>query len=148
MSAAVRTASERDLPAVVRLLSAQLSEHGIGTPEERIAFAVHGLIAEPARGFVVLAEDGTEAVGVAYVSFVWALEHGGKAAWLEELFVVPERRQAGLGSALLSAAIEGARERGASAIDLEVDVGHARAEHLYARRGFVRLPRARWVLAR
>jgi GNAT superfamily N-acetyltransferase len=59
------------------------------------------------------------------------LEHGGEVAWLEELYVVPERREAGIGTKLLSRAIEAARERGCLPIDLEVDDGHSRATNLY-----------------
>ena len=67
------------------------------------------------------------------------------AAWLEELYVVPEDRGQGVGEALLQAALDGVQARGCAAVDLEVDEAHQRAEHLYHRNGFVRLPRTRWV---
>ncbi len=78
--------------------------------------------------------------------FTWTLEHGGRSAWLEELYVQPEYRGRGIGQKLLAAAINRAREEGCRAIDLEVDRGHPRASHLYDREGFVRLARTRWVL--
>jgi GNAT superfamily N-acetyltransferase len=84
-------------------------------------------------------------VGVAYVSFQWSLEHGGKAAWLEELYVLPDLRGGGLGTALLQAALDQAREEECAAVDLEVDGDHRRAETLYRRHGFEPLERARWV---
>jgi ribosomal protein S18 acetylase RimI-like enzyme len=84
-------------------------------------------------------------VGVAYLSFVWALEHGGRAAWLEELYVVPWLRDQGIGTQLLHAVLEHAALQGCVAVDLEVDAGHTRAARLYAREGFLPLGRARWV---
>jgi ribosomal protein S18 acetylase RimI-like enzyme len=99
------------------------------------------MLADPRRGFILV--DG--AAGVAWVSFTWSLEHGGLTAWLEELYIVPERRDSGLGTALLRAAEERARAAGCEAVDLEVDAEHTRAARLYQREGYRPLPRARWV---
>jgi GNAT superfamily N-acetyltransferase len=74
------------------------------------------------------------------------VEHGGRVAWLEELYVVPARRNAGIGQLLLDEVLQTAKGLGCLAVDLEVDVEHARAEHLYERAGFRRLRRMRWTL--
>jgi GNAT superfamily N-acetyltransferase len=66
--------------------------------------------------------------------------------WLDELYVEPAYRGGGIGARLLDAAIALARDRGALALDLEVTAAHARAANLYARWGFCRRDRARWVL--
>jgi GNAT superfamily N-acetyltransferase len=65
-------------------------------------------------------------------------------AWLDELFVVPEMRAQGIGTRLLAAAMEAAREDGCLAMDLEVDIEHQRVEALYLRHGFRALPRQRF----
>src|SRR5262249_42126725 len=101
--------------------------------------------AEPRRGCIFVARDGDRLVGVAYVSFIWSLEHGGHAAWLEELYVLPAERSRGIGSALLTAAVDFARADGCAAVALEVEADHVRAANLYARNGFERHSRARWV---
>jgi GNAT superfamily N-acetyltransferase len=106
--------------------------------------AVEGLVTERSRGAVLLALD-PEPVGVAALAYTWTLEHGGPVAWLEELFVIPERRNGGVGRMLLHRAMEVARDRGCRAVDLEVDFDHARAERLYEREGFTALPRRRWT---
>ena len=72
-------------------------------------------------------------------------EHCGLVAWLEELYVAPSHRSRGVGSALLAAVLERAREAEIVAVDLEVDGAHRRAEALYRRSGFRRLNRSRWV---
>jgi ribosomal-protein-alanine N-acetyltransferase len=64
---------------------------------------------------------------------------------LEELYVVPQFRSKGIGTALLTAVMERARELEIVAIDLEVDAAHRRAESLYRRFGFRLLDRSRWV---
>ncbi len=140
---AIANASER--PQIVALLSQQLREHGIGTPPAAIARAVDGMLEDSRRGFMLTAAAEGVVVGIAYVSFTWALEHGGKTAWLEELFVLPAYREAGIGTALLTEVLERTRACGCASVDLEVDIEHARAEHLYRRAGFTSLPRARWV---
>jgi GNAT superfamily N-acetyltransferase len=84
-------------------------------------------------------------VGVAAVTFTRGLEHGGRSAWLEELYVEPSMRSGGIGTALIQAAFDVALAGGAVAMDLEVDAEHERAARLYARVGFRTLPRTRWV---
>ena len=141
----IAPATAADGPAVVDLLLAQLAEHAIDTPRTAVEHAVAGVLAEPRRGRIFVARDGDRPVGVAYLSFVWALEHGGHAAWLEELYVRPAERSRGTGGALLAAVLDFARADGCAAVDLEVETEHARAEHLYARAGFARHTRTRWV---
>jgi GNAT superfamily N-acetyltransferase len=145
MRVAIRPATMDDRDAVVALLLAQLREHAIDLPEAALARGVRGVLRHPGRGLILVAIAGRRPVGVAALSFVWPLEPGGRSVWLEELYVEPARRGRGIGRRLLRAACAAAAERGAVAVDLEVDAGHARAARLYAREGFSALPRARWV---
>jgi GNAT superfamily N-acetyltransferase len=142
----IRRAAASDAAAVVRLLTAQLRGLGVFTPESEIASAVGGMLREGSRGFILLATLRGIPIGVAYVSFIWTLEHGGHSAWLEELYVVPEHRGRGTGRRLLLSAIRDARKHGCRALDLEVERRHPRAAPLYRREGFVRLDRSRWAL--
>jgi len=143
----VRAATARDHTAVLRLLRTQLREHQVTTPARHLAAGLGKVLDDPAIGRILVATIGRRVVGFAAVALVSTLEHGGRAAWLEELYVAPTRRQDGLGTMLLRAALTAAAEAGARAVDLEVDRDHARAAHLYARHGFTPLPRERWVLA-
>jgi GNAT superfamily N-acetyltransferase len=141
----ISTATAADREVIVSLLLEQLREHNIETPANAVASAVDGVIADNSRGFVLIARQGIKAMGIACVSFVWTLEHGGRSAWLDELYVIPESRNRGIGKTLLAAVLQTVEAAGCIAIDLEVDRTHARAEHLYAREGFTPLPRCRWV---
>jgi GNAT superfamily N-acetyltransferase len=144
-SVVIRPAARADREFLIDLLLTQLHEHGIRIRETALARAIDGVLDRPERGSLLVATRREAAVGVAYLSFTWALEHGGKAAWLEELYVVPDQREQGIGRALLAAACDHAARQGCAAVDLEVDAVHERAARLYAREGFSPLGRARWV---
>ncbi|HXH10887.1 MAG TPA: GNAT family N-acetyltransferase [Alphaproteobacteria bacterium] len=137
------TAADRE--AVIELLLAQFREHDISLSAAALTAAIDGVLEHPEWGSVFVATLEGTPIGVAYLSFTWALEHGGKTAWLEELYVVPKHRGRGVGRAMLTAVCEHAFAQGCAAVDLEVDAAHRRAAHLYAREGFQRLDRTRWV---
>jgi GNAT superfamily N-acetyltransferase len=141
----IERATADDLEAVQRLLLAQFDEHQIELEGQGLKAAIARVFEEDRWGLFVVARQGGEVVGVAAVSLAWTLEHGGLSAWLDELYVLPERRGQGLGTALLRRAVEEARALGCAAVDLEVDRDHLRAEGLYRREGFRPLPRSRWV---
>jgi GNAT superfamily N-acetyltransferase len=140
----IAPAGLEDVPALLPLLAVQLDEHGMGMPHDVLHGAVLGIVTEPERGRVLLAWSGDTVVGVAVMPYTWTVEHGGRCAWLDELYVVPEVRGRGVGTQLLLAAMDLVREDGCLAMDLEVDVDHARVETLYLRHGFRALPRRRF----
>jgi GNAT superfamily N-acetyltransferase len=141
----IEIATVEALPAAVSLLRSQFAEHGIDLNDDELLQAVRGLLVDPTRGAVLLAHD-PQPVGIAVLAYTWTLEHGGRSAWLDELFVVPESRGRGVGLAMLRRALVAARHAGCRAVDLEVDAEHRRAEHLYEREGFNRHSRNRWAM--
>ncbi len=145
MNVLIRRAGPEDATDIQRLLAVQLAEHHVGISAEALARSIEGVLEVPRRGFFLVALGDGLCIGVAYVSFIWALEHGGQAAWLEELYVVPEHRAGGVGTRLLEAVIAAAEASGCAALDLEIDSGHERVRSLYERAGFSDLPRSRVV---
>lgn len=142
----ISLAATGDGPALFSLLGAQMSEHGIDLAQDRLESAILGALASPmTRGAFLVARSGGQAIGVAYLSFIWSVEHGGRSAWLDELYVAPAHRDRGIGRRLLHAAQDLARREGCAAVDLEVEADHTRAARLYAREGFRAHTRARWV---
>jgi GNAT superfamily N-acetyltransferase len=122
----IRPATEADQEAVINLLLAQLHEHGIMIQATEIAAAVEGVFYRPERGSLFVATMQGIIIGVAYLSLTWTLEHRGKTAWLEELYVVPEHRNEGIGRGLLTAVCDHAIAQGCAAVDLEIDTAHQR----------------------
>lgn len=138
----IRKLTARTSAQALPLLEAQYREHDIDMGGARLRRALRLLL--PRGGTVLLAMDRGEAVAVAVLSYVVALEHGGRVAWLDELYVVPARRGQGLGRALLLRAVAAARKAGCNSVELEVVRGHDRAARLYVRESFHRLPRTRF----
>lgn len=141
----VRPADGGDRTAIVALLARQLGEHDIALAPDVLARSVDTLLADPRLGHVLVGVVDDVVVGVAVLSFLFTLEHGGPAAWLDELYVDEAHRRHGLGVRLTEAAMQVARERGCVALDLEVEEGHDDAARLYARLGFHRHRRVRWA---
>jgi GNAT superfamily N-acetyltransferase len=139
-------ARPEEAPRIVEMLAAQLEEHAIPLAPELLAEAVSGALLDDGRALILVARDRGRPVGLAFLSFQWTLERGGRVVWLEELYVLPELRGQGTGGVLLQAALDVARDRGCRAVELEVEASHARAANLYARAGFQSLDRVHWTL--
>lgn len=117
-----------------KLLHAFNVEFGEQTPSaELIAERAAPLIAS-GDVTVLFAGDGPD--GFAQLRFRPSLYTGALDAYLEELYVTPALRGQGLGRALLEAALEHARERGARHIDLNTSDDDVAARALYERMGF------------
>ena len=82
---------------------------------------------------------GPPHTGVAQLRFREYLLTGEPMCYLEELYVVPDRRGEGHGRALMEAAMDVARERGATTIELGTAVSDRAARGLYESLGFTNL---------
>jgi GNAT superfamily N-acetyltransferase len=136
--------AQRHHRKILQLIDAQLEEHAIDVNAKELSEAIGDILNDSSRGIFLLAGNSHHTIGVAYLSFIFSLEHPGKCAWLEELYVIPEFRGQGIGGLLIDAALRTARQYNCSAIDLEVEKNHARVENLYRRKGFSPLSRTRW----
>ncbi|MDO8210064.1 N-acetyltransferase [Conexibacter sp. CPCC 206217] len=83
------------------------------------------------------AADGAPAAGVCQLRFGFNLWRAGTECVLEDLFVRERARREGLGAALVTAALERARERNSRWIELDAYEDNAPAIALYERFGFV-----------
>lgn len=90
------------------------------------------------------ADDGVDRDTTTPIGFVgFALDHGGydrsrRRGTVSNLFVVPERRGEGIGSALLDAAERALREAGAEVVALEALADNDRGREFYAAHGYDR----------
>ena len=131
---AVRAGGVVDAPDIARLLHAFNVEFDEPTPSaHELARRVEELL-EGGDTAVLLAGDGPD--GVAVLRFRLAIWSRGRECYLAELYVVPSRRGRGLGGALLDAAMDEARRRGADSMDIGVDEPDVIARRLYESRGF------------
>jgi ribosomal protein S18 acetylase RimI-like enzyme len=135
------------IDAAIGLFQIQLEEHHIETKSERLRQVIEKIISHERHGFILAAAiDSGKLVGVTYGGAYLGLEHGGESGWLEELYVLPEYRQNGLGTRLVNEVIRLARTRGWKALDLEIDADHQRVVSLYRRHNFQLQNRSRYCL--
>jgi ribosomal protein S18 acetylase RimI-like enzyme len=130
----IRQAGLDDVDQIARLLYAFNTEYGDPTPDPpQIADRLRVLL-HTGDTSVLLSGDGPDALALMrFRESIWseALE-----CYLAELYVVPELRGRGIGGALLEAAIEHARERGADFMDLGTSEDDVAARGLYEKLGF------------
>ncbi len=134
MSSPVRPASSADAHVVARLLDAFNREYGDPTP---------GIPVLATRLERMLAGDTTLAllageppVGLALLTLRPGVWYEGPVAVLDELYVAPDRRNQGLGSALLAAAEEAIQGRGGELLEIDVDGDDVDARRFYERHGY------------
>lgn len=137
---ALRTAAPEDLATLLPRTRALNAHEGIAIDGPTIAAALGRLLRDPSVGGVWLIERERAVVGYAIVTFSYDLEFGGRDAWLTELWIDPEARGAGAGSAALRLLDPELRARGVGALHLQVRADNP-ALRLYERNGFVASPR-------
>ena len=130
----VRPAAPGDLPAVGRLLHDFNTEYDEPTPGAEAMAQRVGELLETGDTAVLIGGQGPD--GLVLLRFRPALWSTALECYLAELYVKPERRGEGLGRALLEAALELARERGADHIDLGTSEDDSAARALYESAGF------------
>jgi ribosomal protein S18 acetylase RimI-like enzyme len=130
----IRRATVDDGAEVARLLDAFNREYDEFTPGVgKLTDRARELIGD---GEIIVLLTGDPPFGLAQLRFFPSMWAGGSEAYLEELYIAPERRGEGFGRALLEAAIELARERGAVNIDLNTSEDDTAALALYESAGF------------
>jgi len=131
---AVRVAAVAESRTVAELLDAFNAEYGTPTPGPTVLAArLEQLLAD--RQVVALLA-GDPAVGVALMTMRPNVWYDGPVALLDELYVAPNRRGGGLGSALLAEAEAVARQRGAELLEINVDGQDTDARRFYERHGY------------
>jgi ribosomal protein S18 acetylase RimI-like enzyme len=130
----VHVAGPADAPAIGRLLHDFNTEYDEATPgPEALAERIAQLLAE-GQTSVLLAGEGPD--GLAVLRFRPSIWTPGLECYLAELYVVPDRRGHGLGRALMVAAMDHARSRGADYMDLGTSEDDVAARALYESLGF------------
>jgi GNAT superfamily N-acetyltransferase len=133
-SAAPRVATPSDVDTVARLLDAFNREFDTPTPgPEVLATRLRGLLD---GGDVIALLAGDPAVAVALLTLRPNVWFDGPVVLVDELYVAPESRGRGLGSALLVAVESLTRERGGELIEIAVDGADADAHRFYERHGY------------
>ena len=130
-------ATSQDLAQLVALLGVLFEEEADFVPDAaKQRRALEAILADARIGRIYVAREAGRVIGMVSTLYTISTAEGGKAAWLEDMVVLPERRGRGVGAALLAHAVVGAREEGALRLTLLSDEDNALAHAVYAAEGF------------
>lgn len=130
----VRVAAAADAATVAEMLDAFNREFDSPTPGVEVLTARLRRLLSGDAMFAMLV--GKPAVAVALVSLRPSAWYDGAAALLDELYVAPERRNAGIGTAVLMSVEDEVRRRGGELLEINVDGQDVDARRFYLRHGY------------
>jgi GNAT superfamily N-acetyltransferase len=133
----VRPASTDDLDALLPLLRGYCDFYEAEPSDDGLLEMCRALIAAPDdEGLLLVAEsDAGEVVGFAAAGWKWSSLRAARITVMEDLFVAPDQRGAGIGIALIRACAERSAELGAPAMEWMTAPDNRTAQAAYARAG-------------
>ena len=129
---------------LIALVRAFHGESGYAVSGDQVE-AIRQLCVDSTLGRAWMLAVGDRDVGYALAYYRHSIDHGGRIAVLDDLWVTVNRRGHGLGARLLEAVCEDLRALGARAVLLEVDPANKVAISLYSRFGFAHTGTAFYV---
>ena len=130
----IRIATSADAVAIGALLDRFNLEFDEPSPGSKALAARLAELIDNADTDVVLGGAGPD--GLAVLRFRRSIWTSGNEGYLAEMYVVPERRDHGLGRAIMHEVLTHAHRRGADRMTIEVDEPDLAARHLYESFGF------------
>jgi GNAT superfamily N-acetyltransferase len=147
MTLRIRPGELADVPLIAELIRGlarfEKLEHEVVMTEEKLTDSLFG---ERRYAETIIAEDDGEAVGFALFFHNYSTFLAQPGIYLEDLFVVPEKRGAGIGRALLERLAQLAVERGCGRLEWAVLDWNVDAIRFYNRLGAK--PNADWTVYR
>lgn len=145
----VPTISDSDRMAV--LFREDMKQLGVEVSDDRLLKVAQTITDavqhedSPLVTWVARMDDTDQVVGLIVAHYFNSLKFGGKALWIEELYVTPSARRHGVGRALVEHLLDFAETKNdIFGIDLEAYHGNTPASILYRSLGFQRLGRERF----
>jgi GNAT superfamily N-acetyltransferase len=132
-----RAATSADFRVLVEFnLSMARESEGLELDRARLERGVEAALADPGRGFYLVAEFDGAPSGCLLVTAEWSDWRNGWAWWIQSVYVMPAARRHGVYSALHRRVLELARERGdVVALRLYVERNNLPAQATYRRLG-------------
>jgi GNAT superfamily N-acetyltransferase len=145
----LRRATRADAASLLRLIVALAEFEKLAPPDAAAQQRLieHGFGSHPRfEAWLSFWEDSAEAVGYALVFETYSSFEAAPTLFLEDIFVLPEFRGRGVGSALLRHCIQIAKDRGCSRMEWTCLDWNTRAQTTYEQLGARRL--SEWILYR
>jgi ribosomal protein S18 acetylase RimI-like enzyme len=136
-SIAIDLATDEDVPRLAELLGLLFAQEAEFAPDqEKQRRALRAVVSDVSIGRIYVVREGADLVAMVSLLYTVSSAEGGKAAWLEDLVVRPDRRGRGIGRTLLGHVAAQARADGVLRITLLTDPDNERAHALYRSLGF------------
>ena len=133
MAIALRKTESRDLEVIHRMLCA-LEETDLPFAAFRNIFLRN--INDAGMLYLVACHETGEIVGHLALHTQWLLHHAGLVAEIQEMFVDPSYRGAGIGENLLKEALKWADEKGCVLVEVTANINRTRTHGFYSANGF------------
>ncbi|MGA8007086.1 MAG: GNAT family N-acetyltransferase [Burkholderiales bacterium] len=136
-SIAIDPATEKDVPRLADLLGLLLAQEAEFAPDQgKQRRALRAVVSDASIGRIYVVREGADLIAMVSLLYTVSSAEGGKAAWLEDLVVRPDRRGRGIGRTLLKHVVAQARTDGVLRVTLLTDPDNERAHALYRSVGF------------
>jgi ribosomal protein S18 acetylase RimI-like enzyme len=132
----IRQAVPADLEALLWLLTNFSEEAGTNFGREHLLAGLEPLLSNQGLGLVFVAELDIVLVGYAVIGWGWGIESGGKEALIDEVFVLKNHRNQGIGAKMLSAVMTQLERHNTKAVFLETEAQNPNSRKLYQNLGF------------
>ncbi len=133
----IRDATSADIDLLVQFNAAMARETEAKTLDPMVVQAgVAAVLAEPRRGFYLIAEHAGEIAGCLMITYEWSDWRNGDWWWLQSVYVHPDCRRAGVFRALYAEVERRAGlGTGVAGVRLYVERDNSRAQGTYASLG-------------
>jgi len=132
----IRKAVPEDLANLLPLLAGFSKEAGTNFSQEHLISGLEPLLNNDQLGLVFVAELEGLLVGYVVIGWGWGIESGGREALVDEVFVLEANRNQGIGSKMLTTAIEALKKHDTKAVFLETEAHNPNSRKLYQNLGF------------
>jgi GNAT superfamily N-acetyltransferase len=129
----IAAVTESDLPDLLPLMRAYCEFYEVSPADGDLLAMSRAIIADPQReGIQLIARDAQGSpLGFATIFWSWSTLSGSRIGVMNDLFVAPNARGAGVARALIAACQERCREHGASSLSWQTARDNFRAQALY-----------------
>lgn len=135
-AAIFRPATPRDQDCLLAMMRDFYAHERLEFDPGAASSALGQILGNADLGRVWLIETAGEIAGYVVLAFGFSLEHRGRDAFIDELFVGENFRGRGLGRQAMEFLESACRELGVRALHLEVERDNAPAQELYRKSGF------------
>jgi ribosomal protein S18 acetylase RimI-like enzyme len=131
-SPVVRSATAADIDVIVQFNTAMAVETEAKTLDPKVLSAgVAAVLAEPRRGFYLIAECAGAVAGCLMITYEWSDWRNGDWWWLQSVYVRPEHRRGGVFRALYAEVERRAARDDAFGVRLYVEQDNRHAQETY-----------------